>query len=365
VIRIGIVGLGFMGWIHWLAYQKLRGVRVAAVCDRKPGRLTGDWRGVRGNFGPRGRRVDLAGAATYLDWRELVRDPQVDLVDITLPTAMHAELANAALAAGKHVLCEKPMALSLNDCQRMTAAAKKAGSREPGAMSKQNSLLRAPRSMLFIAQVLPFFPEYAWALKTIRSGKYGRLRGGSFKRVICDPTWIENYWSAQHVGGPMLDLHVHDAHFIRLLFGPPTSVAAHGRRRGGMPEYWHAQFGFADRDVVVQSTCGVIGQTGRSFNHGFEIQLECATLAFEYAVIGGRGRYLCEPMLLDEHGRVRRPRLPEADPLVAFVAELREAAKCVRQGCQSELLDPTLAQDAIRICEAEQKSLFARCVVTV
>lgn len=347
MIRVGIVGLGFMGWIHWLAYQKLRGVRVTAVCDRKPGRLTGDWRGVRGNFGPAGEKVGLAGAAPHLDWHDLVHDPQIDLVDITLPTALHAEVAIAALAAGKHVLCEKPMGLSVKDCRRMTTAARRAG------------------RMLMIAHVLPFFPEYAWALKTIGSGKYGQLRGGSFKRVICDPTWIENYWSAAHVGGPMLDLHVHDAHFIRLLFGPPNSVTAQGRMRGGMPELWHSQFQFVDRDTIVQATCGVIGQSGRSFDHGFEIQLDHATLAFEFAVIGGTGRYLCEPMLLDVRGRVRRPRLRGTEPLDAFVAELREVVRCVRQVRRSEILDPELAQDAIRICQAESRSLIHGRMVTV
>jgi predicted dehydrogenase len=207
-----------------------------------------------------------------------------------------------------------------------------------------------------VAHVLPFFPEYAWALKTIRSGRYGRLLGGSFKRVISDPTWIENYWSADRIGGPMFDLHVHDAHFIRLVFGQPEGVTAMGRRRNGLPELWHTLFQF-DGSVTVQATCGVINQPGRSFDHSFEIQLERATLAFEYAVFGRTGRYLCEPMLIGQKGTIQRPKLPTGGPLDAFVAELREATHSVRDNRPSEILAAELATDAIAICHAEADSL--------
>lgn len=340
MIRVGIIGLGFMGWMHWLAYQRLRGVRVTAVCDRNPHRTAGDFRDVRGNFGPPGKKVSLRGANGYSAWQDLIRDPSIDLVDITLPTALHADVAVAALDAGKHVLCEKPMALVLADCRRMTRAADRAG------------------RMLLAAHVLPFFPEYAWALRTIRSGRFGRLLGGSFKRVISDPTWIENYWSPTHVGGPMFDLHVHDTHWIRLLFGQPAGVTTTGRCRDGVPEFWHTLFHF-NTGAAVQSTCGVIDQPGRSFDHGFELHLERSTLAFEYAVLTGTGRYLCEPMLLGASGNVTRPKLPASGPLDAFVAELRDAVRCVRTNCRSEILDAELAQAAIAICHAEADSLVS------
>jgi predicted dehydrogenase len=338
MIRVGIVGLGFMGWMHWLAYQKLRGVRVAAVCDRKAHRVQGDFRGVRGNFGPPGRKVKLRDAVGFSDWHDLIHDPSIDLVDITLPTPLHAEVAVAALAAGKHVLCEKPMALSLADCRRMLKASANAS------------------GQLLVAHVLPFFPEYAWARKTIRGGRYGRLLGGSFKRVICDPTWIENYWSADHIGGPMFDLHAHDAHFIRLVFGQPAGVTTMGRRRNGLPELWHTLFQF-NGSVTVEATCGVINQAGRSFDHSFEIHLERGTLAFEYAVFGGTGRHLCEPTLIGQKGNIARPKLSTGGPLDAFVAELREAAHSVRDNRPSEILAAEFAMDAIAICHAEVDSL--------
>jgi predicted dehydrogenase len=344
MIRVGLVGLGFMGWIHWLAYQMLRGVLVTAVCDRKPKRLLGDWRGLRGNFGPPGRRINLKGASTHSDWRELIHDEAVDLVDITLPTALHAEVAIEALGAGKHVLCEKPMALSSRDCRRMIQAAKKAG------------------RMLMIGHVLPFFPEYAWLLKITRSGKYGSACHVWLKREISEPTWTENYWSAAHVGGPMFDLHIHDAHFARLLFGRPTSVTATGSLRDGVPEAWSWRLRFSDRLLSVHGQCGVRNGCGWTFNHGFDASLQKAGLRFDFLVSGGKGRYMQPPVIDDFRGQSVRNRylaIGAGDPFDAFIAELRSAIGALRSGEVPKVLSPILACDAVRICEAETKSLHS------
>lgn len=339
MIRIGIAGLGFMGMIHYLTYQKLRGAKVVAICGRSRARLKGDWRGIQGNFGPAGRRMDLTGVHTYSSIADLLADDSVDVVDITLPPFLHAGVTLKALAAGKHVFCEKPMALSVADCRGMVRAADRA------------------RKMLLVGQVLPFFPEYAWALRIIRGGKFGRLRGGSFKRVVSDPTWLPNYWQADRVGGPMFDLAVHDAHFMRLLFGMPDRVVTRGTTRNGLPEYWHSLFDFANADVVVETTSGVIGQQGRSFDHGFEIRLELATLVFEFAMVGGIGRYLCEPTVLGANGKSKVTKLRGGDPMDAFHAELGEVVRCVAHNHSSELLSSELARDAIELCEKQAASL--------
>jgi predicted dehydrogenase len=213
------------------------------------------------------------------------------------------------------------------------------------------------KRLLMIGHVLPFFPEYDWVRTIIASGIYGRLLGGAFRRVISEPTWMRNYWSAEHIGGPMLDLHVHDAHFIRLLFGMPQEVTTVGRMRNGLAQFWHSQFGFADGTTVVEATSGTIDQQGRPFVHGFEIHFEQATLAFEFAVIDGKGAYLCQPVVFDTHGHAGRPRLAGGDPLDAFADELREVMRCVRDKRPSEILGAELAQDAMRICEHESRSL--------
>ena len=65
MIHIGIVGIGFMGMIHYLAARKLKGAQVTAICSRDPKKLSGDWRGIRGNFGPPGEMMDLSGIKKY------------------------------------------------------------------------------------------------------------------------------------------------------------------------------------------------------------------------------------------------------------------------------------------------------------
>ena len=169
MINVGIAGIGFMGWIHYLAYQRVNGVRLAALSSRDEKKRAGDWRGIKGNFGPEGEQVDLTGVAAYASLEQLLEDASVELVDICLPPDMHAEVATRALQAGKHVFVEKPMALTTAECDQIVAAAEQAG------------------KQALVGHVLPFFPEYTHARQLIEQGTYGRLLGGShgqFKIVI-------------------------------------------------------------------------------------------------------------------------------------------------------------------------------------
>src|SRR5262245_39296182 len=159
MIRIGIVGIGFMGMIHYLAARKLKGARVTAVCSRDRKKLAGDWRGIRGNFGPPGEVMDLSKVKKYEQLDDLLADPDSDLVDVCNPTHLHPSTAIAALKAGKHVLVEKAIALEPRDADAMLKAAGAAG------------------KLLMVAHVLPFFPEFAYAAEVVRGGSYGALLG--------------------------------------------------------------------------------------------------------------------------------------------------------------------------------------------
>jgi predicted dehydrogenase len=338
MLNIGIVGIGFMGWIHYLAYRKVRGVKLTAICTRDPKKLTGDWRGIQGNFGPPGEQVDLKGIAAYEHFDELLADPKVDVVDLCLPPHLHLDATVAALKAGKHVFVEKPMALTAAECDKMVKAANKAG------------------KQVLVGQVLPFFPEYAAARKIIESGKYGRAIGGYFKRVISDPLWLKDFYDADKVGGPLVDLHVHDAHFIRLLFGMPKAVTSQGRMRGDVVEYCNTQFQFADSQLAVSAASGVINQQGRPFTHAFEIQLEKATLFFEFAALAD-GKNVATPLtLLNDKGKVERPKLAGGD-LAAFEAEIKEVATSIGNGQPSPILSGELARDAIVLCHKQTESV--------
>src|SRR3954470_12304730 len=163
MVRIGIVGLGFMGRIHYLGSQRLTGAKVAAVCSRDPAKLAGDWRNTRGNFGPEPGAVDLSGVKTYEKLEQMLGDPDIDLIDVCTVTDQHTPIALAALKAGKHVLVEKAIALSPLDADAMVSAANSAG------------------KLLMVAHVLPFFPEFKFAAEVIRGGQYGKVLAAHFK----------------------------------------------------------------------------------------------------------------------------------------------------------------------------------------
>src|SRR5471032_1655990 len=95
MVRVGIAGLGFMGMIHFLAYQKLKGVKVAAMCEQDRARLAGDWRTIKGNFGPAGRRMDLSGIEKFEQLDDMLANGKLDMIDICLPPAAHAPVAIA------------------------------------------------------------------------------------------------------------------------------------------------------------------------------------------------------------------------------------------------------------------------------
>jgi predicted dehydrogenase len=347
MIRVGIAGIGFMGMIHHLAYQKVRGVKVVALCEQDPKRLAGDWRSIKGNFGPPGEIMDLKGIARHANLDDLLADDQVDVVDVCLPPALHAEVTIAALRHGKHVFCEKPIALKPADAKRMVEAAQQTG------------------KLLMIGHVLPFVPEYQFAYRAISSGKYGRLLGGHFKRVISDPLWLPNFYNPDKVGGPMLDLHIHDAHFIRLVCGMPRAVHSVGTMRDAVVERFQTQFLFDDPSLIVTAISGVVGQQGRAFTHAYEIYLERATLLFDFAVIDGKPVAILPLCVLAENGKVIRPALGPADPVDGFVAELKEVVRAVRANASSPILSGELARDALLICHKETESVRSGRAVKV
>src|SRR5262245_61439681 len=206
MVGIVIVGISCMCMIHYLAARKVAGAKVVALCSRDPKKLACDWTSIRGNFGPRGSQMDLSEQATYEEFDALLADRNVGLVDLCVPNDRHAELAIRALEAGKHVLVEKPIALDVADADAMLAAGQKAG------------------RLLMVAHVLPFFAEFAYALDVLNTKRFGDLRAAHLLRVISKPDWSSGIAEADRSGGPAIDLHIHDTHFIGLLCGVPTAV---------------------------------------------------------------------------------------------------------------------------------------------
>ena len=125
-IGVGIVGLGFMAATHLKAYRQITDYRIAAICNPSGRNLDGDFSKVAGNIGStEALKLDMSRVKPYRRFADLLADPAVQLVDICAPTPAHPELAIAALTAGKHVICEKPLEIQLDRIDRMNEVAQK------------------------------------------------------------------------------------------------------------------------------------------------------------------------------------------------------------------------------------------------
>ena len=348
MVNIGILGLGFMGMTHYRGGKKLRGGKVTAICTRNKKKRDGDWRGLGGNFGDPGGIEDLSKIKTFSKTEALLADPDIDIIDICLPSSMHKEVTLQALDAGKHVLLEKPIALNTRDADTMVRRAKKVG------------------KSLMVAQVLPFFPEFAYVRKVVAEGTYGMLLGAHFKRIISMPNWSSEFSNMERSGGPGIDLHIHDTHYILLLCGLPQEVYTTGRLiKDKYAEYLCTTYRYKDRpDLAVTCASGAISKSGRAFTHGFEVYLEDATIVYEFSTLGGKPLLLQPLSVLTEDGKVRTPRLGSGDPVVAFTQEMQAAVNEVGKGEASQELSGEMAADALRLCFKEVTSIQRRKAVS-
>jgi predicted dehydrogenase len=241
-------------------------------------------------------------------------------------------MAIAALKAGKHVLVEKAIALTPREADQMLAASKKAD------------------KLLMVAHVLPFFPEFAYAHKLIEKEEFGRLVAAHFTRVISKPEWSEAIGDSARTGGPAVDLHVHDTHFIGLVAGVPGRVFSTGYTVRDAVEYLTTSYLYGDNGPTITCSSGAVSMPGRSFLHGFEIYLENATLAFSS---GGT------PLtLVPRKGKPKQVVLKgQEDPINAFQAEISAAVAAVKAGEVSGPLNGQLARDALVLCLKEIESV--------
>lgn len=355
MVRVGLVGIGFMGWIHYLAYQRSKEAQLVGFASRDEKKRSGDWRGIKGNFGPPGEQINVDSLNRYSSLKEMLADDSIDVVDICLPPHLHVDAAIESLEHGKHVLCEKPLALTAKDCDQILDAAKR------------------NNRMVMVAHVLPFIGPFAYVLELVKSEQHGRAIGGYFKRIISNPDWIPDFYDPDRVGGPMIDLHVHDTHFIQMLFGQPTSVCAIGSRKGDVAKYAQVIYRFDNPQISVGSTSGVIDSPARPFTHGFEVQFEKATVQFDFAAYAD-GVETLPLKVLTASGEVIRPELASGDEITAFEGEVAEMTRVVDEFKKNVVnnvapssgsipvgpLSGKLARDAIYLAECIQESVLSK-----
>ncbi|TWU18232.1 Gfo/Idh/MocA family protein [Allorhodopirellula heiligendammensis] len=334
MIRAAVVGVGFMGWIHALAYRRSNTAEMAGFASRSATKRSGDWRGIQGNFGPPGEQFDVSDMNVCEHLDGLLADDSIDLIDICLPPHLHVDAVTASLAAGKRVLCEKPLALTSAEAERLTSLA------SPG--------------QLMVGHILPLMPEFSLLARMKADGRFGRVISGRFQRTIGPPDWIPDFYDLSRVGGPLLDLQVHDAHFIRLLFGMPQSVHTASHKLDGVPKRYETVLAY--EDAVVSVGGGVIDSPARPFTHGYEVSFEQATVRFEFAAYSDGTTDSIPPVIMHNDGSLERPELGGGDPIDAFVTEIELAASVVAGAPLPPVLDPELASDAIKICEMQMQN---------
>jgi predicted dehydrogenase len=314
-----MVGLGFMGAVHLSAYSKIPDATVVAVSTESERALSNDLNQAGGNLNRDLGKFDFSGVKRHRHWRELVSDPDIDIVDICLPTDLHSSVSIAALAAGKHVLCEKPMALTGADCDQMIAAA------------------RVNNRILMIAQVLRFWPEYVAAKDIVERRQFGAVRSATFVRQCGLPDWSKWLPLPERSGGAAVDLLVHDIDQVIWLFGMPQWVAA---KQLGDGDALAATFFYPNGpEVRVQ---GGWFAPGAPLHMSFHVQAERATVELT-----------SDGLMLNDLAGQRKKVETAGD---GYEAEISYFMECVRTGKQPERCKPSDSARAVKVALALKES---------
>jgi len=319
-MKLAVAGLGFMGSTHLKALAKVAGAELAAVCDGDERRLAGDLTGVQGNLGGKGEQLDFSAVRKYREMDALLADPEIEAVDICLPTDLHEQLAIAALRAGKHVLVEKPMALDGASADRMIAE-----------MAKQGRVLMT-------AQVLRFFPEYLALEEAVKRPNMGAARNATFRRRCAAAAWGGWLKDAERSGGGVFDLLIHDVDMCLHLFGRPEALAATGHTDESRGiDTLQAEL-FYGGGPVVTVTGGWQHSGAFPFSMEYSVTLDGGTVEYSSA---GRA-----PTLYGGDGSVEGLSLSGGD---GYAAEIAYFVECCSARKPPERCPPRESADAVKL----------------
>ena len=198
MLKVGMAGIGGISGAHIPAWESMADTELIALCDIRPECLE-----------------KYPDKHLYTDFEEMLDAEQLDILDICLPTYLHADFAVRAMERGIHVICEKPVSLNAEDVERLYGTA------------RRNNV------KFMVAQVLRFWPEYMLLKEIYDSGKYGRLLAGSMSRLGSIPKWSWDGWMRDEKRSGLVpyDLHIHDLDFMVYAFGNPAGTQLHRSRR--------------------------------------------------------------------------------------------------------------------------------------
>lgn len=246
MIKVGLIGCGFMGAMHANCYKNIDGVKVTALADVR-----------------KEKAEELAfgtDAAIYGDGKDLIEKADVDIIDICLPTFLHAEYALLAMDKVKYLFVEKPVALTNEQATKMFEKSKKTG------------------CQVQVGQVIRFWDEYVELKNIIESGKYGRVINANFRRLSPRPTWGWKAWLLDDKlsGGAAQDLHIHDTDYVLSVFGSPEKIYSAKNVAGEKNSYINTLMLYKDFTVTVEGTWDL--PATRPFEASFRVVFEKATV---------------------------------------------------------------------------------------
>jgi predicted dehydrogenase len=326
--KIGIIGLGMMGRTHYEAYQAVGSAQVVAVADADPKRAAGDLAGTAGNVVAGGlSQLPMDRIKGFTDWRQLIAHPEVEVIDICLPTGAHLEVATAALATGKHVLCEKPLGRDLAEARAIAEAAAKA------------------KGFFMPAMCMRFWPGWDWLKRAVEERTYGAVVAASFRRLSQMPAgW---YGNGKASGGAALDLHVHDVDFVRHLFGRPRAVFSRGySKTSGETDHLLTHYLFDRGPALVTAEGGWCLAQGFGFSMRYTVNFERATADFDL----GRA----QPLVVHQDGRSEAVKLADS---IGYEGEIRYFLDCIARNQRPTVVTAAEAVDGIAMVEAEVRSI--------
>lgn len=221
MIKVGLIGIGGMGSCHFNEYKKIADANVIAVADVQ--RKVAE------------EKLKDENINIYESMEELLANEDVDMVDLCVPSFLHAEYSIRALEKGVHVLCEKPMALSTEDTRKMCDAAAKTD------------------KLFMTAHVVRFMSPYIYLKKITQSNELGKPVHFDLKRISSFPTWSWENWMGDisKSGGTPIDLSVHDIDFVQYLFGQPKKVSGVRKVIENHNDYIISNLVYDDFDVTV------------------------------------------------------------------------------------------------------------------
>jgi predicted dehydrogenase len=264
------------------------------------------------------------------------------MIDVCLPTYLHSRFTTESLLAGKHVLCEKPMALTSAECDTMITASKKSGKK------------------LMIAQCIRFWPEYAYIKQVITNKTFGKLTNIYCRRISPTPVWSYQNWllNRKTSGGAIMDLHVHDIDYIVYLFGKPDRVKSHGvcnqsSKTSGV-DYVITQYLYNNKtDVTVEG--GWHYQPGFPFDMSFTARFEKATVVFNPA--------LTKPFAVyKSNNTTEYPDILKSD---GWNEEIKYFVDCIIDNKPVKISTPAESRLAVKLALAEEKSVKTNKEVTI